>query len=174
MKKMFLLLVCLCLLGTAAFAEAPALNWADLAAEEVAEMGQFQQLELTGLPTIAFWIPSNMSVTDVGEIEGPFQPTALFATDDGNYAVAVFVAEVTSIDEYVTMMETQGGGSAFVQLTVNGVDCVGYEVAEANMECLIYPVSENVILTFSCTPANGDEEWDATKGVIFTSIQPVE
>ena len=46
------------------------------------------------------------------------------------------------------------------------------EVAENDMECLIYPVTENIIVTFSCTPLNGDEDWDLTKGAIFASIQP--
>ena len=65
-------------------------------------------------------------------------------------------------------------GSNFRNVTVNGVDCIGYEVAENDIECLIYPVTENIIVTFSCTPLNGDEDWDLTKGAIFASIQPGE
>ena len=41
------------------------------------------------------------------------------------------------------------------------------------MECLIYPITENLILTFSLVPMDGDDDWDATKAAIVASIQPV-
>ena len=118
---------------------------------------------------VYFWIPSVLNATDPSVIEGPFQPTALYVSEDDNYGVAVFLNDIgsASLEDYAKMMETEGGGSNFRNVMINGISCVGYEIEENDMECLIYPVTDNVIVTFTCNPLNGDEGWDATKGVIF-------
>ena len=173
MKKAILMIVCLCMMCSAAFAEETIeLNWEQIGTEEVAAQGEFQALEIPDMCTVNFWIPSVLNAVDTSVIEGPFKPTALYTSEDDTYGVAVFLNEIGSLEEYVSLMETQAGGSNFRNVTVNGVDCIGYEVAENDMECLIYPVTENIIVTFSCTPLNGDEDWDLTKGAIFASIQP--
>ena len=172
MKKVILMVLCLCMMCSAAFAEeAIVLNWEEIGTEEVASQGEFQALEIPDVCTVYFWIPSVLNAVDTGVIEGPFKPTALYTTEDDSYGLADFLNEIGSLEEYASLMETQAGGSNFRNVTVNGVDCIGYEVAENDMECLIYPVTENIIVTFSCTPLNGDEDWDLTKGAIFASIQ---
>ena len=59
-------------MGMASFAEeteaqVTELNW-EAVSEEVAAMGEFQQIEITDLPTICFWIPSGLESTDVSVI----------------------------------------------------------------------------------------------------------
>lgn len=175
MKKVIILIACLCLICSAAFAEeAVVLNWADIGTDEVQALGEFQQIEIPDLLTVCYWIPSVMNAVDVSVIDGPFKPTALYTTEDQKYSLAVFVAEVSSLQEYAALMESQGGGSNFHNLTINGVDCISYEVADSDIDSLIYPVSDTVILSFNCTPLNGDEDWDATKAAIFGSIQPAQ
>jgi len=174
MKKVILLLTCLCLIFSAAFAEEGlVLDWADVGTEEVAALGEFQQIELPDMPTIVYWIPSGMVAVDVGGMEGPFTPSALYVTEDQAYSVTLFAFEISSLEEYAVILESEGGASNFSNVTVNGVDCIRYEVASENMECLIYPLTEQMILSFSFVPMDGDEEWDATKGVIVSSIQLV-
>ena len=175
MKKALVLILSLCLLCSVAFAEETiALNWEDIATEEVAAQGEFQQIAIPDVATVVYWIPSVMNSVDVSQIEGEFKPAALFTTEDESYSVAVFAFQVTSVDEYVAQMESQGGGSSFHNVTINGVDCVSYEVADADIDSLVYPVTDTMVLSFNCTPLNGDEDWDAVKAVIFSSIQPVE
>ena len=172
MKKVFLMVLCLCMMCTAAFAEETIeLNWEDYAEAEA--QGEFQQLEIPDVGTVLFWIPSVLNATDPSVVEGPFQPTALYVSEDDNYGVAIFLNEIGSLEDYAKLMETEGGGANFRNVMINGVSCVGYEIADAetDMECLLYPVTDNVIATFTCTPLNGDDDWDATKGVIFASIQ---
>ncbi len=174
MKKIFAVLVCLCLLASAALAEEDVyeLNWADIGTEEVQAHGEFRQIEIENMPAIAYWIPSVLTSVDVSKMEGFFKPAALYATEDQSYSVTVFSFQVAGLEEYLTMIENEGGGSNFKNLTVNGVDCVGYEVEDSNMECLVYPITENIILSFSFTPKDGDDDWDATKAAIIASIQP--
>lgn len=173
MKKVILMVLCLCMMCTAAFAEdVIELNWEQYGTEEAAAQGEFQQLEIPDVGTVLFWIPSVLNATDTSVIEGPFQPTALYVSEDDNYGVAVFLNEIggMNLEDYAKLMETEGGGSNFRNVMVNGISCIGYEIEEDDMECLLYPVTDNVIATFTCTPLNGDD-WDATKGVIFASIQ---
>ena len=168
MKKVFVLLVCLCMMGSVVSAEdVTELNWAEIGTEEVQALGEFQQIETT-----VFWIPSGMASVDVSGMQGFFKPAALYGTEDGAYSVMLFVSEVEGLEQYAALMETEGGGSNFKNLIVNGVECIGYEVESANMECLLYPVTENKILTFSFVPMDGDDDWDGTKAVIIASIQP--
>ena len=168
MRKVFALLVCLCMMVSVALAEdVPELNWAEIGTEEVQAQGEFWQID-----TIVFWIPSVMASVDVSGMEGFFKPAALYGTEDGAYAVTLFVSEAEGLEQYAALMEKEGGGSNFRNLIVNGVECIGYEVESANMECLLYPVTENKILTFSFVPMDGDDDWDGTKAAIIASIQP--
>lgn len=175
MKKAILLIVCLCMMCSAAYAEETIeLNWADIGSEEIQALGEFQQVVIPDLPAICFWIPSVMKSVDVSGMEGFFKPTALYATEDQTCSIVVFVSEISSLEEYAALMQSEGGGSDFRNVKINGVDCIAYEVKDSDLDCLVYPVSENVIISLNCTPLNGDGDWDSTKGAIFASIQPVQ
>jgi len=175
MKKIIVVLMCLCLVCSAALAETVIeLNWVDFGTEEILAAGELQKIEIPGQSSVTYWIPSIMGSVDVSVIDGPFKPTALYATEDQAYSVAIFVAEVESAEQYAKLMESEGGGVNFRNVKINGVDCIAYEVESAQMDSLIYPVSANVIVNFNCSPLNGDEGWDATKGAIFASIQIAE
>lgn len=170
MKKVFLIVACLCLLCSAAFAEGTIeLKEEDFA--EVAVEGGPQELEIPGLCTMSFWVPSFLSELDPGLIEGQFKPTALYVSEDQVYGLAIFLSETDDLEGYLNMMMTEGGGANPRNVMINDISCLGYEVEENDMECLIYPVTDNVLLTFSCSPLNGDDAWDTVKGKIFASIR---
>ena len=42
------------------------------------------------------------------------------------------------------------------------------------MDMIILPVNESMILLFSFTPLNGDDEWDEVKTYIASSIRLAE
>ena len=175
MKKFFAMLVCLCLACSAALAgDVIELNWADFGTEDVLAAGDLQQIDLEGLPSVVYWVPSSLSPVDVSVMEGPFSPTAMYATEDQSCSLTIFVAQVESADQYAGLMESEGGGSNFLTVKINGIDCIAYEVESAQMDSLIYPVSDHVIVNLNCCPLNGDEDWDAVKAVIFASVQTVE
>ena len=59
MKKLFSVLVALCLLCSVALAEEKIeLNWTDFNTEEIQSLGEFQQIEIPDMPTIVYWIPT--------------------------------------------------------------------------------------------------------------------
>jgi hypothetical protein len=173
MKKLALLLLCLCLVCSAAYAEDAVivLNWEEVGTEDVLAAGSFQQIDIPGLPSVLFWIPSTMAPVDVSVIEGNFKPDALYATEDQSNSMAVFVMQISSLKEFAALMESEGGGSNFHDVKINGVDCFCYTVESAGLDCMVYPVSDTVVVTLNCSPLNGDENFDAIKGVIFASLQ---
>ena len=82
MKRAILMIVCLCMMCSAAFAEETIeLNWEQIGTEEVAAQGEFQALEIPDVCTVNFWIPSVLNAVDTSVIEGPFKPTALEISD---------------------------------------------------------------------------------------------
>ena len=154
--------------------EVPELNWADLGTEEAKAQGTFQRIEVPDLSTIQLWIPAEMIAVDTSFMDGPFKPVALYGTADQTKSVILFVSEVSSVDDYVALMEKEGGGSNFKTISINGVECISYEVEKDNILSLIYPVSDHMVISVNCMPMDADENWETIRNIIFSSIQPAE
>ncbi len=172
MKKLFALMLALCLLCSCAMAEeeTAVLNWSDVVNEQIEASGTFQQLSIPDIGTLIYWVPSNMAAVDVSQIQAEVPPVAVFASADENYTLTVYALTITGIEDYLT--ELQGkGASGFKNITVNGIDTVACESEEENMDILVIPVTETMVLVYFFTPLNGDDEWDEVKGVILSSIQ---
>lgn len=177
MKKLVILLACLCLTVSAAFAEeeVPELNLSETELAAIMPLGEYQQIEIQGAPAYKYWIPTlAMTSVDVSTMEGPFKPAALYTTEDETCSVAVFAMEVAGVDEYATMIGNEGGGSNFGKMKIRDTVCTTYEVADSDMDCLIYPVAEHAILLFCFSPVSGDDDWDAMKSIICATIEPAE
>lgn len=154
--------------------EGTKLDWADFATAEEAAQGEFQTIEMPDMPSVMLWIPSDMISVDTSFMEGPFKPLALYGAEDQSRSVILFVSEISSLDEYAALMETEGGGSNFRHLVINGVESILYDVEKDGLESLIYPLSDHVILSVNLMPATGDDNWEAIKNIILASIQPKE
>ena len=154
--------------------EVPELNWADLVTEEAEAQGTFQRIEIPNLPSIRLWIPAEMISVDISFMEGPFKPAGFFGTEDQSRCVILFVSEAASLEDYASLMEKEGGGSNFRNISINGVECTSYEVERDNLFSLIYPVSDHMVLSVNCMPLDADENWEATRNLILSSIQPAE
>ena len=174
MKKLFVLILVVCLLGSAAMAEetVPELNWSDFQ-EKYENLGSFQQIEIPDSVTMKYWIPQNMAAFDVSLIQADIPPVAAFATADGEYTAAVSVLDITSLEDYAVSLENNGTGN-FRNLILNGFDAIGAENEADGIDILIIPVTDTQVLVYYFTPLNGDDGWDSTKTVIVASIQVVE
>ena len=170
MKKLLAIALFLCMLCTCAFAEeaVTSLNWSDIP-EDVMSAGTFTEIEIPGYPTILCWIPGNMAAVDVSAIEAEVVPYSAFQTEDGAYSVSVFALQVSSVDEFLASLEADGAELGEIEL--NGIECISFSQAESGVEGVVIPMSDELVLSIACTPAEGDEDWDQVKGVIFASIQ---
>ena len=171
MKKLFALMLALCLLCSFALAEEeiPTLSWADVD-DQVKEAGSFQKIEFPDVATLLYWVPGNMDAFDANQIPEDVPPVAAFATADGNYILRVYALNITSLEDYLNLLQGQGTAN-FKNVTVNGIDCVGCENEANNFDILIVPITETQVLAYVFTPLNGDDDWDATKVAIVSSVQ---
>ena len=172
MKKLFALLLALCLLCSFALAEEeiPVLNWSETTNDQIEASGSFQKIEFPDVATLLYWVPNNMAAMDVSTIEADIPPAAAFTTADENYTISVFALNTTGLEDYLTILQNNGADK-FRNITVNGIDCVSCENEEASIDILVVPITETQVLVYNFTPLNGDDDWDATKAVIVASIQ---
>ena len=59
-------------------------------------------------------------------------------------------------------------------IITNGLQIIGIENPVAGIDMIILPVNDSMILVFTFTPLNGDEEWDEVKAYIASSIRLAE
>ena len=174
MKKLFALLLALgmlCSFAMAEEAEVLELSW-DSVSDDVKALGSFQQVSLQDPAlTLVYWVPQNMAARDVAEI-GTEGLVAAFATDDDAYTISVYGLAVPSLEEYTAGVGvTEENAKLFY---TNGIQAIGAELAESDIDMVIIPVTENIILVYAFTPLNGDEDWDAVKAAVVASIQLAE
>ena len=175
MKKLFALMLALCLLCSVALAEEEVveINWTDVQNDELEAKGQFQQIEIPDTAKLVYWIPSNLAAYDVSQIAAEVAPVAAFATEDMTYTVSVYALNVTSLEEYLTSLE--GNGTAnFKNVTLNGFSAIAAENEAMSCDMLIIPVTDTMVLVYNFTPLNGDADWDAVKAYMVASIQVAE
>ena len=178
MKKLFTLTLALCLLFTFALAEDPdsgenqvqELNWEDVVREDIEAAGTAEQITVAGV-TLLYWIPGDMAPADVSGIRAEDPPAAVYSTEDGEYAISLFSLNVTSLEEYLSGLEA-GGAEYFENLRLNGLDCVGCENQDENVQILIVPVDETTLLEFRFTPFIGEAGWIEIKDLVAASVRP--
>lgn len=169
MKKLFALILALGLLFSFAMAEDEAieLSW-DNVSEETKAVGEFQQVSFPDpAVTLIYWVPANMAAQDVSSLADQ-GVVAAFTTEDEAYAITVSALNVPSLEEYAAGL---GIADSAKLVMVNGLQAVAAEVPDQDIDMLIVPITETMILVYAFTPLNGDEEWDETKGAIVSSIQ---
>ena len=168
MKKLFAVVLFLCMFCTCAFAESTALSWENVP-EETQSAGQFTQIALADDLALLCWIPANMAAVDVSTIETEVSPVEAYQTEDGAYTVSIFALQVNGVDEYLGSLEANG--AELGDLDINGIEAVSFVQKDNGVEGVVIPVTDELVLSIACTPVDGDEGWDQVKGVIFSSIQ---
>ena len=171
MKKLFALMLALCLLCGTAMAEVAAeLTW-DASLEE---SGTTQEINIGDAAKLLYWIPNQLPAIDPATVQAEVPPIAAFGTENEGiiYTVSVYALEVESLEAYADAQKAAGADVDNAKLVVaNGIQIVGMENKTENFELAIVPVTETQILVFAFTPCDGDEEWDAVKGYIVSSIR---
>ena len=172
MKKLFALLLALGLLCSFAMAEEAEiveLSWASIS-DETKALGSLQQIEIPDTVKIVYWVPQNMDAVDVSAI-GVDGLAAAFATADEAYTISVYAYSINWQEYLVNAGATEENARMIV---TNSIDAISFENEADGIDMVIIPVKDDITVIFAFTPLNGDEDWDATKGVIVSSIQAAE
>ena len=170
MKKLFALMLALCLmLGCTALADAE-ITW-----EQVAPM--MEQIGLTGEfvtfdeIAVKLFVPTGMNAVELSDEDRANGYIGYFAAEEGD-AIAVQYVDVNGMDlaEYAAQLaETDATG--IETGTVNGLPCISYEYG-TNL-CCSFTTQMGYILEVTVGPAE-DENAKLGGSIILASIQAAE
>ena len=171
MKKLFAVMLALCLLGSFALAdEVVEISWEQVGNDTIMENGAFQQISIPDVGNIVYFVPNVMSAVDVSTLQADVLPAAAYQTEDGKFTLSVYALNIPGLEDYLTSLQGQGTEN-FKNVKVNGIDCIAAENKANGLDILIVPVTETMVLSFIYTPLDGDEGWDQMKSVMVASIQ---
>ncbi|MBO4290110.1 MAG: hypothetical protein J5865_08450 [Lachnospiraceae bacterium] len=175
MKKLFALVLSLCLLGSFALAEENAITWDQVApaVEASGVEGDFVTLDQLGLK---LWIPAGLLETEFSEEDAAAGRLALYmAEDQSGYLVidAVHVDDMT-LDQAVENTKATGMKDVEV-VNTNGLTGVSYVNEAADTYSLSLVDTNSNIINFSMGPVSSDPENVKTVfSFIMASLQPAE
>lgn len=181
MKKLLAVALTLCLLCSFALAEeTPELSWENSLSENpnLEANGSTQQITIDGIGNILYWVPNNLPEVDVKTVQADIPPVAAFGAENGGntYTISVFALNLNAgLEAYVAAQKEAGADIDNAKLIItNGLQIIGIENPVAGIDMIILPVNDSMILVFTFTPLNGDEEWDEVKAYIASSIRLAE
>ena len=167
MKKLFALLLTLCLLGSVAFATE--LNWSD--AEEAASQidGEFQNIDAVNAK---IWIPAVLKAVELNADDEEQGIVAYFMTEDQEAAVSVCYVNVDgmTLEEYEAELKEDEDVSEIEAGTVNGLPALSYMIKERDTAAIAFTTEQGYVLEVACAPMS-DEGFAATAALIISSIQ---
>lgn len=174
MKKLFCVLMVLCLVVTAAAAHAeaaPALNWEDFSPilEASGVSGEFYTFDEVA---VKIWLPEGMYPVELTEEDQENGFIGYFMPEDESGAVSVVYVDVSgmSLEEYGEYLASEAGATGIEVATVNGFPCVSYTLPEQDSVSVTFTTEAGYALEVTCTPLsveNADMLW----GAVISSIQ---
>ena len=174
MKKLFCVLMVLCLVITAAAAlaeAAPALNWEDFSPilEASGVSGEFYTFDEVA---VKIWLPEGMYPVELTEEDQENGFIGYFMPEDESGAVSVVYVDVNgmSLEEYGEYLASEAGATEIEVGTVNGFPCVSYKLPEQDSVSVTFTTEAGYALEVTCTPLSV-ENADLLWGAVISSIQ---
>ena len=170
MKKLLALALTLSLALFATAALAVDLNWTDVE-EQVAELdAAFVNIDQVG---VKIWMPTILEAQELTDEDIADGYIAYFQTADESAAVGVTYTDVEgmSLEDYAAEV-AKVGGTGIENMTVNGLNCIGYDLEENDTSVVAFATEAGYILEFSFAPVS-DEGFAATVLLMVASIQAI-
>ncbi len=175
MKKLLCLVMMLCLMATAAFAEeALTLDWETGSAvvEASGLTGEFYTFEDLA---VAFWVPEGLEPVELTEEDVANGYIAYFMPEDQSAALAFVYVDVNglTVEDYATYLTSETDAQNVEIGTVNGLNCVSYTMPEKDTVNIMFATEAGYALEVTCWPLS-EENAELVWGVVVSSIQAVE
>ena len=170
MKKLFALMLALCLLCSAALAEGSVeLNWSDVEAAANEIGGQFIAIDLG----LMVWAPAGYLVlSDLNEEYTSQGIYALIAPEDLSGAIALQYVEANGADVMDCVNAIDGATDA-QPMVINGLPCVNFDMAAMDASCVAFGTEQGNLFVVSFMPMS-DADFATKATVMVASIQQVE
>lgn len=176
MKKLYAVLLALCLLCSFALAESPVtVNWADTFEPAIAAAnveGEFQTLSEVA---VKFWLPAGLNAAELSDEDRAAGYIAYYTDENNEAAVAVMYlnAEGTSVEDYAAMLKETDGVSEVELCVVNGLPAVSYKMTENDSVSIAFATEAGYLLEMTMAPLSV-ENADLVWGAVAASIQAAE
>ena len=155
MKKLFALMLALCLLlcsaamADAAEEEAPAaieMTWDG----SMEANGATQEINIGDAAKLLYWIPSQLTAIDPATIETENTPVAVFGAESEELVYTVSVYSINaSLNTYAADQQAKGADVDNAKLlNVNGLQAAGFENKGEGYDVAVFPVTDDQILVF--------------------------
>ena len=172
MKKLFAVMLALCLLCAVAVAEEGNIaNWEDIEPnlEAMGLTGDFVSLEQLGLK---IWLPAGLNPVEVSAEDAAAGRLALFMADDNSYlAVDAVNVEGMTIDQLFENTKATEGLSDVDMISANGLNAVVYKSEASDFWSASLVDTNSNIINFVMGPASADGSQIAFS-IIMSSLQP--
>lgn len=167
MKKLFTLMLALCLMLSGAAMAENAISWEEVAPalESAGVTGQFYTFEQIA---VAIFIPEGMNPAELPDESY----IGYFTAEDGS-AIALQYVQMEGMDlEAYAAALSSVGATGIESGTVNGLPCVTYEVPENKSVNIAFTTEAGYILEVVCAPMNSEED-KLGASFVMASIQNV-
>ena len=171
MKKIFAILMALCLFCGAALAEPVEINWADLepALEQSGVAGDFVTFDEVA---VKMWLPSELHAAELTDEDREQGFIGYFTDDAGETVVSVVYANVDgmSIEDYATYLTNEGMKEVTPEI-INGLYGVEYQIPDQDSLSIAFATEAGYILEVTMAPLSV-EGAEYVWGMVGASIQP--
>ena len=175
MKKLFALVLSLCLLGSFALAEdGNAITWDQVApAVEAANMaGDFVVLDQLGLK---LWVPAQLVPAQVSDEDAAAGRLALYMAEDQSAYLVIDAVHVDGMTLDQAIENAKATMKDVDAVNANGLSGVSYINEAADIYCFSLVDTNSNIINFSMGPVSSDpENAKLVFSFIMASLQPAE
>ena len=175
MKKLFALLLALCLCFSAVAGFAADINWADVEETAVGLAGEGQFYALNAFP-LMYWVPNTMTYAEPDDSMLEIGILAYYQTEDEAKWICVQYVDaegVATIDMLNTVLADAGYGD-IETATVNGLTAVTGSNETDGLVAAAFLTDDGNVLVFSFGYDTADETSAQVAALICASIQAVQ
>lgn len=169
MKKLFALLLSLCLLCSAAALADNSLSWESVSEAATAMGGEFKTFDEIA---VKLWMPATMQEIELTDDDRANGYIGYYASEDetGEISVVYVDAQYTSLEDYQAYL-LENGVQEVETGSVNGLACISYESDDTGV--LAFTTQKGYILEIAAAPLSEDS-FKSIIGVVMSSIQSAE
>ena len=167
MKKLFALMLALCLLCSVAMAE-DTLSWENVAETAAQIEGEFHSFKEIA---VKIWIPAVLEECELSDEDKEEGYIGYFQTADETAAIGIQYVDMsgTGLEAYAELLKENGIDESSIEAgTVNGIECLSY--ANEDNGVLAFATQKGYILEVAAGPMT-DEGFQSVASIIFSSIQ---
>ena len=175
MKKLFALMMALCLLLGTATAETVVVNWEDYFGPAIEETGIEGEFVTFDEIAVKIWLPSQLQAAELTDEDRAEGYIGYFSEDSDNATVAIVYVDTDgmTIEEYAAQLQEIEGVSDIELAIVNGLPCVNYQVKENDTLSVAFSTQAGYILEITMYPLSV-EGAEMVWGAVASSIQAAE